>query len=120
MNSYETNKNPLEAPIVQSPNHIFIGKLIEQEMKDQNRSANWLSMRLNCDRRNIYDIYRRPYIDTNLLFRISLALGKDFFKLYSDMIKEANNQQVTPPPEVMEARKNTNCIPSRKQRKSIS
>ncbi|MDE6397079.1 MAG: XRE family transcriptional regulator [Muribaculaceae bacterium] len=65
---------------------ILIGHLIEAELRRQERTVTWLSRKLNCDRRNIYSIFAREFIDTGLLFKISLALGKDFFAVYSSAI----------------------------------
>lgn len=63
-----------------------IGRVIEAEMRRQEHSVTWLSRKIHCDRRNMYDIFTRSYIDTGLLFRISLALDTDFFKYYSDAL----------------------------------
>ena len=38
---------------------------------------------INTDRNNVYDIYQRSSIDTELLVRISETLKYDFFHLYS-------------------------------------
>ena len=78
--------------------NIQIGKLIQEELRAQNKSVSWLSEQLNCDRRNVYDIFSRIYIDTGLLYRISLVLQKDFFEYYSETLKLAEKQDVTPPP----------------------
>lgn len=53
-------------------------------MARQSKTVGWLARQLNCDRTNIYSIYRRQSIDTNLLFRISQALHHDFFKILSE------------------------------------
>jgi len=74
-----------------------IGRVIEAELHRQGRSVAWLSRKINCDRRNMYDIFARRYIDTGLLFRISLALGTDFFKHYSDALN------MEPHPELQDA-----------------
>lgn len=63
---------------------LDIGLLIKKEMERQAKTVGWLAKQLNCDRTNIYSIYRRQSIDTNLLFRISQALHQDFFKILSD------------------------------------
>lgn len=76
---------------------LHIGKIIEQELRAQERSVTWLSRKLYCDRRNVYDIFNRQYIDTGLLLRISIALGKDFFTYYSHVLEPSNNQQITSP-----------------------
>lgn len=73
-------------PIETAP--VNIGRIIEDELRRQQRSVTWLSRKIHCDRRNIYDIFSREYIDTSLLWRISLALGRDFFVEYSRAMPE--------------------------------
>lgn len=65
---------------------IHIGEVIRQELKRQRLSAQWLAEQLNCDRTNVYNIFRRPTIDTSLLFRISIILQIDLFSRYSELI----------------------------------
>ncbi|MDE5849239.1 MAG: XRE family transcriptional regulator [Muribaculaceae bacterium] len=73
-------KSVLE-PLEHEP--IFIGKIIEEELRRQKRTVTWLSRKIHCDRRNIYDIFSRSSIDTGLLYRLSTALCTDFFAYYS-------------------------------------
>lgn len=42
-------------------------------------TVTWFARELNCDRRNIYNIFARQSIDTELLMRISRILGHNFF-----------------------------------------
>lgn len=42
-------------------------------------TVTWFAAQLQCDRTNVYDIFRRQSIDTDLLMRISRILGHDFF-----------------------------------------
>jgi hypothetical protein len=63
---------------------IHIGQEIESELRKQERSVTWLAKNINCDRSNIYRIFRKQDIDTNLLLRISQALNRNFFSLYCD------------------------------------
>lgn len=79
---------------------IEIGRIIEAELRRQERSVAWFSRKLHCDRRNVYDIFSREYIDTGLLYRICTILGKDFFALYSNRLKLADNNQITPPQDI--------------------
>nr|WP_300700690.1 XRE family transcriptional regulator [Bacteroides sp.] len=65
---------------------IHIGHLIEEELQRQERSAAWLGRKLYCDRTNIYKIFKRESIDTDLLLRISKALNYNFFQCYSDRL----------------------------------
>ena len=61
---------------------IHIGKEIEEELRRQGRGVTWLARRLNCDRTNVYNIFKREGIDTILLQRISAVLKRNFFTLY--------------------------------------
>lgn len=61
---------------------IFIGKMIREEMKAQQKSVVWLSTELKCNRTNIYKIFNRRSIDADLLMRISIALRRNFFEPY--------------------------------------
>ena len=63
--------------------YINIGKEIHDELLRQNHTVLWLSQQLGCNRTNIYNIFLRESVSTDLLFKVSLALGKDFFALYS-------------------------------------
>ncbi len=81
-----------EGTLQQQSTVIFIGKLIEEELRRQERSVTWLSRKIHCDRRNVYDIFRRSDIDTNLLYRISQVLNTDFFKIYSVLLQSSDYQ----------------------------
>lgn len=61
-------------------NTIHIGRCIKAEMQRQERQVSWLARKLCCVRTNIYKLYERPSIDTELLLRISHALNHDFFR----------------------------------------
>lgn len=66
---------------------IHIGELIKEQMEVQGRTASWLAKSLSCTRINIYDIYKRNTIDTELLLKISQLLGYNFFQPYNDLIE---------------------------------
>lgn len=58
-------------------------------MDEKRLSVIWLSKTINCERTNVYNIFSRKDISTNLLRRICMALDHDFFKeLSKDMSKE--------------------------------
>lgn len=61
---------------------IFIGKIIEDELRTQERSVVWLARKLDCNRTNVYKIFRRTSIDTDLLLKISNVLHCNFFEHY--------------------------------------
>lgn len=62
---------------------IDIGKLIHEQVKRQGKSVTWLAQQLNYSRTNLYKIFDKTSIDTDVLLRISQALNYDFFALYS-------------------------------------
>ena len=62
---------------------VNIGKEIRDELLSQGRSVTWLSQQLGCNRTNIYNIFMRDSIGTDLLMKICVALNKDFFALYT-------------------------------------
>lgn len=58
-----------------------IGELIKVhfDLEPKDHTVAWFARRLNCHRVNVYDIFRRNSIDTELLMRISLVLQHNFF-----------------------------------------
>ena len=68
-------------------NELHIGNLIKSELVKQGISITWLSLQVNCTRENLYNVFRRPWIYTDLLFEISNALNHDFFKDCSEFYK---------------------------------
>ena len=63
------------------PHYRF--EIIHEELLRQGRTVLWLSQQLGCNRTNIYNIFVRDSISTDLLMKISIALNKDFFVLFS-------------------------------------
>lgn len=67
---------------MQKTQRIHIGQIIEQEIRRQGRSIPWVAQQLNCERTNVYSIFRRESVDTTLLLQISVILQHDFFHYY--------------------------------------
>ena len=61
---------------------MHIGNLIKEELERQERTVSWFARKLCCDRSNIYKLFKRSTIDTELLLRVSKILNYDFFELY--------------------------------------
>ena len=61
-----------------------IGNLIKAELARQGRSITWLAQQLNYSRQYVYKLFRRPWIYTDLLLKISDLLDYDFFKCFSE------------------------------------
>ncbi len=80
------NKNNSNEPPIQ----VHIGLAIKQELKRQRRSASWLADNLFCDRTNIYKLFDKASINTDLLYRISIILNHDFFNDISKQYKSSS------------------------------
>ena len=71
---------------------IHIGKLIEQELRSQERTVSWFARKLYCERTNVYDIFKRRSIDTQMLLRISIILEHNFFRYYQKEYERTERQ----------------------------
>ncbi|MBO6118728.1 MAG: helix-turn-helix domain-containing protein [Bacteroidales bacterium] len=63
---------------------MHIGNKIKEIVEKRGITSRWLASQILCDRTNIYLIYKKSTIDTELLQKISKILDYDFFKDYSD------------------------------------
>ena len=72
---------------------IHIGNLIKEVFANQPKThtIKWFAEQLHCRRGNIYDIFNRATIDTELLVRISRILDYDFFADLSEHINNTEN-----------------------------
>lgn len=87
-------KKDVNEPLDYEPIHI--GKIIEEELHRQERTVTWLSRKIHCDRRNIYDIFSRSCVDTDLLMRLSIALNTDFFSYFSVQLQQIKKSIIYP------------------------
>lgn len=69
-------------------NTIHIGQEIQAVFDKTEHSISWLAKKLNFDRSNIYRIFNRKSIDTDLLFIISEVLQYNFFSLYKPEVEK--------------------------------
>ena len=56
-------------------------------MEERHKTVVWLAKELAYSRTNVYKIYDKSSIDTDVLLRISIILEYDFFKIYSDEVE---------------------------------
>jgi hypothetical protein len=73
---------------------VHIGKLVEGEFRKLEKehseyTVTWLAEKMCCDRRNIYNIFERSTLDTNLLTRLSIVLRHNF---YDDLRKKLDER----------------------------
>ena len=65
---------------------IHIGNLIRNELRHQGHTNEWLAEQIGTSPRNLWRVYNKPSLDTQLLLNISLALHTDFFQHYTKVI----------------------------------
>ena len=65
---------------------LSIGKIIENKLREKGISVSEFARRINTNRNNVYDIFRRDSIDTLLLQKISTVLEHDFFQYFNSNI----------------------------------
>lgn len=63
-----------------------------------------LGTMINTSKQNVYGIYKRKSIDTQLLAKISLALNHDFFLCYVKELGIETDQVIYQPDEVENSR----------------
>jgi hypothetical protein len=82
---------------------IHIGSIIKSRSKAIRLGAKELGVRLETTKQNIYGIFKRKSIDTELLARISVALNHDFFQYLSKSLNGSitgTNEAGKPLPKV--------------------
>ena len=72
---------------------MHIGNLIRERLKEDGKSVVWLARELGCHRTNIYNLFDKYSIDTQLLERISIIMRYNFFDLYKQEAEEKMNDR---------------------------
>ena len=63
---------------------IDIGFAVRTKMSEHGTSIAWLAEKIDCDLSNLRKHLYKEHIYPELLLKISFALKKDFFELYSE------------------------------------
>ena len=74
--------------------NIHIGHLIREQMKKDQRSASWLAREIHCTRNNLYKIFSKPSLDSDLILRISVAMNFNFFQFYTAEFVESMKARI--------------------------
>ena len=77
-----------------------IGTIIREELERQERTVTWFARKLSCDRSNVYRLFQKHSIDTALLSRISVVLGRDFFSELSENLPATMHRRDVPEGDV--------------------
>ena len=63
--------------------NIHIGQLIHEQLRNDQRSVGWLAREIHCTRNNVYKIFNKPSLDSDLILKISVAMNYNFFQYYA-------------------------------------
>lgn len=74
---------------------LHIGNKIKDRAEQLRIGPTELAEKINSSKQNIYSIFKRNSVDTEILNKISVALEYDFFSLYSEAsgLKELNGEK---------------------------
>lgn len=89
--SKKTKETTKEKP--QKPVNIHIGKIVRQHLEEVGMTKSEFARRINTSPQNIYGIFKRQSIDTELLRDISRVLGYDFFQYYASSSMVVNEDK---------------------------
>lgn len=78
-----TVKEPAKKERSARPLTIHIGQIVRQHLEDAGMTKSEFARRINTSPQNIYGIFKRQSIDTELLRDISRVLSYDFFQYYA-------------------------------------
>ncbi|HKC67325.1 MAG TPA: helix-turn-helix transcriptional regulator [Bacteroidia bacterium] len=59
--------------------YIHIGEIIKQTVQENKMDVTEFAKKINYTRRNVYKIFNKPSIETDVLVKISEALGENLF-----------------------------------------
>lgn len=72
---------------------MHIGHIIQKKLKDDGKTVTWLATELGCHRTNIYHLFDKYSIDTQLLQRICIIMNYNFFQFYEKEIEDKINNR---------------------------
>lgn len=68
--------------------NIHVGQEIRRRLEEKEHTVVWLAQQLSCSRTNMYKIFEKPHIDSEMLLRISIVLDYDFFAIISNQLRK--------------------------------
>ena len=74
---------------------IHIGNIIKDKLEHKKISITQFAEDINCTRRNVYKIFNKSNIDTELLLRVNEAIGENLFLNYltdKEIVKHAKGR----------------------------
>lgn len=67
---------------------MHIGNILQQRLREDGKTVVWLASELGCHRTNVYNLFSKYSIDTQLLQRLCVIMNFNFFELYCQDVEE--------------------------------
>jgi len=67
---------------------FHVGHIIKAVFDEQGRTVKWFAEKMHCNRTNIYKMFEKPHLNSDIIARASQALGHDFFFDISQKMNE--------------------------------
>ena len=77
-----------------SSSDLHIGQLIQNQLKEDQRSVGWLSRQIPCTRNHVYKLFKKASLDADLLLRISIVMQFNFFQYYTAEFLQSMKERV--------------------------
>ena len=73
---------------------VHIGEIIQKEVERLKWSEDYFADKIGTTRSNVYNIYKRPNFNTDLLRKISKELGINILQLVAKEMEEEMNMLI--------------------------
>lgn len=67
---------------------FHVGHIIKAVFDEQGRTVKWLASKMHCNRTNIYKMFEKSDLNSDIIARASKVLDHDFFLDISNKMKE--------------------------------
>ena len=58
---------------------FHVGHIIKAVFDEQGRTVNWFAAKMHCNRTNIYKLFEKRHLNSEIIARASKILEHDFF-----------------------------------------
>lgn len=67
---------------------FHVGHIIKAVFDEQGRTVKWFATKMHCNRTNVYKMFEKPHLNSEIIARASQVLEHDFFLDISKVMNE--------------------------------
>lgn len=67
---------------------FHVGHIIKAVFDEQGRTVKWFATKMHCNRTNVYKMFEKPHLNSEIIARASQVLEHDFFLDISRLMNE--------------------------------